>query len=149
MTRVIRKTLTRRESNAAHRFYGALTGRPPMFVDRERKRATRPSNPLQITERQVLHSVIGYLRRHPQIATVERSQSGLFQAENRIVRVGFVGKLDITGMTKRGQYFEIEVKRPGGRLTEAQADRIARIKSGGGISGVVTSIEETEALLRG
>lgn len=101
------------------------------------------------TEAQVLKSVLAYLRRHPLVASVERSQSGVFQEGNRIIRVGFVGKLDISGFLKNGaRYFEIEVKRPGAKPTDAQQKRIDAVLSSGGISGYVTSIEETAALIK-
>ncbi len=67
---------------------------------------------------------------------------------NRTIRVGFVGKLDISGFMKNGaRYFEIEVKKPGKRPTEAQAARIAKVKANGGISGYVTSINEVAELI--
>ncbi len=140
----------------------AMRGQEAMFGDlREAKGMAKPAmlelGPKRVytprvnngpTEAQVLKSVLAYLRRHPDVASVERSQSGLFVEGNRTIRVGFVGKLDVSGFMKRGaRYFEIEVKKPGKKPTEAQAARIAKVKANGGISGFVTSIEETAALL--
>ena len=136
------------DSNRWDRFYAGMAGLPPRAqVAIAPKRAYTKRNDTGPSEAQVLKSVLAYLRRHPLIASVERSQSGVFRDGDRHIRVGFVGKLDVTFMTKQGRYGEIEVKRPGKNPTEAQAERIAKIKANGGISGFVTSIEETAALL--
>lgn len=100
------------------------------------------------SEAQVLKSVLAYLRRDPNVASVERSQSGVFQEGNRVIRVGFVGKLDVSGFLNGGKYFEIEVKKPGKKPTEAQAARIEKVIAGGGISGCVSSIDEVSELIK-
>ena len=112
-----------------------------------RTRIRKPSDPTRILEKHVLKAVLQFLRAHPAIASVERSQSGVFQEGNRTVRVGFVGKLDVTFMTKTGRYGEVEVKRPGMKPSVAQTARIEKIRSNGGISGYVTSVDEMQALL--
>ena len=112
-----------------------------------RTRIRKPSDPRRILEKHVLKAVLQFLRAHPAIASVERSQSGVFQEGNRTVRVGFVGKLDVTFMTKTGRYGEVEVKRPGMKPSIAQTARIEKIRSNGGISGYVTSVDEMQALI--
>lgn len=98
-------------------------------------------------EKHVLAAVLKALRHDPRVASVERTQSGLFQEGNRWIRVGTPGKLDITGLLVGGRYFEIEVKRPGEKPNPKQADRIAAIRANGGISGYAWSAESALALL--
>lgn len=148
--RVARKSLrdALADSNRWDKFYALSAGLPPRAqAPIPAKRAYTKRTDTGPSEAQVLKSVLAYLRRHPLILTVERSQSGVFRDGDRHIRVGFVGKLDVTFMTKQGRYGEVEIKKPGKKPTEAQAARIAKIKSGGGISGYVTSVDEMEALL--
>lgn len=148
--RVVRKSIrdTLADNNAWDRYYAMSAGLPPRAQTViPPKRAYTKRTDTGPSEAQVLKSVLAYLRRHPNVASVERSQSGVFRDGDRHIRVGFVGKLDVSGFLKGGRYFEIEVKRPGGKPTEAQSARIEKIKSGGGISGCVTSVEETAALI--
>lgn len=117
----------------------------------KRDRIRRPvdGRPVERLEKHVLADVLQALRQDPRVALVERSQSGLFQDGNRYIRVGTPGKLDITIMLAGGsaRYGEIEVKRPGQRPDERQANRIAYIVKHGGIAGYATSAEEALALL--
>lgn len=151
-SRTVRKSIrdAYTDSNLWDKFYATSFGLPPRAQSViPAKRAYTKRTDTGPSEAQVLKSVLAYLRRHPNVASVERSQSGVFREGERHIRVGFVGKLDVSGFLKGGRYFEIEVKRPGGRPTEAQAARIEKIKAGGGISGFVTSIDETAGLLTG
>ena len=47
----------------------------------------------------------------------------------------------------KGRFFAMEVKRPGGRLTPAQAKVIEEIKSSGSVAGRVESVEDAMKLL--
>jgi len=47
----------------------------------------------------------------------------------------------------QGRFFALEVKRPGGRLTPAQAKVIEEIKASGSVAGRVESIEDAMKLL--
>ena len=114
-----------------------------------RTRIRKPSDPTRILEKHVLKAGLQFLRHHPKVASVERTQSGVFTEGNRTIRVGFVGKLDITGMLKGGRYFEVDAKRPGGKLSEAQIRRIRQVQDNGGIAGSFTCVEELQALIEG
>lgn len=104
----------------------------------------KPALPL---EKHVLADVLQALRRDPRVAIVDRRQAGAFMEGDRYIQVGSRGTLDISGMMVGGRYFELEVKRPGGKPKPHQAIRIANIIRNGGISGYVTSAEEALALL--
>lgn len=98
-------------------------------------------------ERDVLKAIIKALRADPRVAMVERNQSGVFQEGNRFIRVGSRGKLDLTVLLISGRYAEIEVKRPGRKPDPRQAERIAAIRSNGGIAGYATSVTEALEIL--
>ena len=101
-----------------------------------------------ILEKHVLKAVIKFLRAHPKVASVQRNQSGVFMEGDRVIRVGFVGKLDLGGYLKGGLAYEIEVKRPGGKPSPAQAARIEKLRANGVLTGCVSSIEEAEELFK-
>jgi len=56
------------------------------------------------------------------------------------------GKLDITGYLK-GRYVELEVKKPGGKLTRLQAWKINKLRTDGVVTGVVCDVDDTIAIL--
>ena|SRR3990167_9890740 len=122
-------------------------GEDPLPPKAHRIRRTSDDKPALPLEKHVLAAALKALKRDPRVHLVERTQSGMFQEGDRYVRVGFSGKLDITGMLKGGAYFELEAKRPGQKPDERQAMRIAHVRSGGGISGYFTSADEALALL--
>jgi hypothetical protein len=115
----------------------------------KRDRVRRPvdGKPAMPLEKEVLADVLQALRNDPRIWIVDRNQSGVFQDGDRYIRVGAKGHLDIKGMLKGGRYMEIECKRPGQRPDDRQAERIERVKKGGGISGYCWSVESALALL--
>ncbi|QDT41101.1 VRR-NUC domain protein [Gimesia alba] len=51
-------------------------------------------------------------------------------------------------ITYRGQSLWVEVKKPGGKPTDLQTATIEKIQRAGGVSCVVTSVDEVKALLR-
>jgi hypothetical protein len=113
----------------------------------ERLRRAAQRDPSKIYEKEVLTDVLQALRRDPRVALVMRQQSGVFVEGNRHIRVGTPGTLDIGGMLMGGRHFEIEIKRPGGKPDDRQAERIEAIKRTGGIAGYATSAAEALALL--
>lgn len=136
--------------NAQARAY-TPDGKPLQLVPVRAARTSlrKPSDPLRIMERDVLKAGLKFLRLHPRVASVERTQSGVFQEGNRVIRVGFVGKLDVSGFLKDGaRYFEFEAKRPGGKLSYAQEQRIKELRGMGALTGVFTSVDELAELLR-
>lgn len=137
--------------NAASRAY---TPDDKPMMELIKVRAARTASPLQrdprkVYERDVLKAALKYLRHHPRVASVERTQSGVFAEGNRTIRVGFVGKLDISGVLKGGRAFEFEAKRPGGKLSVAQANRIVQLQNAGVLSGCFDSVDGLETLMRG
>jgi len=47
-----------------------------------------------------------------------------------------------------GHFLALEVKRPGGKLSEAQKGFLASVKAAGGTAEVVTSVEEVQTIIK-
>jgi len=58
------------------------------------------------------------------------------------------GDPDLYGSTAQGHHFEIEVKQPGGRLTQTQLARLAEWGRAKAFTGFATSVEEAVAIVR-
>lgn len=136
--------------NKALNHYAVLSGRPtpPVLLNEiTPPPIRRASKPGRVLEKDVLASVLAALRADKRVALCERQQSGVFVEGNRHIRVGTRGALDVRGYLVGGAAFEIEVKRPGGRLTPEQIVRIDALRANGVIAGVATSAAEALALL--
>lgn len=154
-----RGRLTKRERLEANQrstdWYAAMAGKPTTAntllaqLPPKRDRVVRPvdGRPAVPYERDILAAAIKALRDDPRVWEVRRQNSGVFQDGNRFIRVGTPGVLDIIGMTVSGRYFELEAKRPGKKPDPRQERHIQHIRSGGGIAGYFTSVEEALALL--
>jgi len=76
-----------------------------------------------------------------------RNNVGAARDGGRFVRFGLPGSADITGILNDGRRLEIEVKAPGGRLSEKQKNFGAMIQKFGGVFFVVRSAAELLELL--
>lgn len=68
---------------------------------------------------------------------------------NKFLKSLQVGMPDIIGVLPNGRFFSIEVKRPGGKVTDAQLDTHNAIREAGGIAFIATGIEDVERELGG
>lgn len=66
----------------------------------------------------------------------------------RFIRYGSPGSADILGVTPRGQFLAVELKRPGNKPTELQAEWLERVRKSGGLAIVATSLDELRNHLR-
>ncbi len=103
--------------------------------------------PKPILEADVLPVVLMALRLHPRVAWAHRVNTGGTQYPKAgggvyHVRFGWPGMLDITGQMKDGRRLDVEVKRPGGKLTDDQAATIATVKRYGGVAFMATGVED-------
>lgn len=82
-----------------------------------------------------------------------RQNSGQFAVgpneDKRYVRAGFAGVSDILGCLPGGRFLAIEVKRPGGKMTEAQRDFLAKVNAAGGLGVCVDDVTELDKVLSG
>jgi len=113
-------------------------------------RASKPdTRPL---ERDVLASVLAYLRRHPQVAFAGRLNTmAAITDTGRPIWAHTLGRgaPDIIGCMVRGAaWLAIECKRPGERLREDQAAFLSAVRQNGGCAGLATSIDDAEILIR-
>ena len=60
----------------------------------------------------------------------------------RFLRAGIVGGSDVLGILPGGKLMALEIKRPGGKTTEAQEAFLQRVRDAGGVALVITSVEE-------
>ena len=73
-----------------------------------------------------------------------RNNSGAYEQEGgRFVRYGFKGSSDIIALhPDGGRLWAIEVKRPGGRLSDAQVSFLRSVRMHGGVATVAESPED-------
>jgi hypothetical protein len=102
-------------------------------------------------ERDVLAAVLKLLRLHPRVAWAHRMNVFAMKVADRYVKAGFRGMADITGQLKDGRRLEVEVKRPGERMTPEQEVFLTVVRSHGGVALCVHSIDElaTELVAHG
>lgn len=87
-------------------------------------------------EAAALTEVLKALRTHPNVAWVERMNSGAFKAGNRFIRFGFAGCPDVIGMLRDGRFLGVEVKAPNGKLRPEQQLFIELVNNHGGVAFV-------------
>lgn len=103
------------------------------------------------TETEVVRQCVQYLKlagffswRSNTGAAVYTSAAG----KRRLVRYGEPGVSDILGVLPGGRMLCVECKTGGGRLSDAQAAFLGRVRAAGGLALVVSSVTELQALLR-
>jgi len=110
----------------------------------------QPRNKL---EKEIEKEILHYLNLIPGVFAWKNDTQGLIGPGGRLrARTGFHinGGSDILGcMEPTGQLIALEVKRPGGKVTQAQDAFIAKIRALGGIAGVVYSVHDVERLIKG
>lgn len=82
-------------------------------------------------------------------ARLWRNQTGKYQlADGRWLSSGLcVGSSDLVGITADGRFLAVEVKKRGGKTSEAQINFINMVRAMGGVAGICTSVDEFVALL--
>lgn len=89
------------------------------------------------SERAIVKAILAYLNGLPGCLARKRWGGGM----------GVAGDPDIDACI-RGRSVQLEVKRPGEKPTPLQLKRLEEWRQAGAITGVVTSLEETRAVLR-
>ena len=88
------------------------------------------------SERAIVKAILAYLNGLPGCLARKRWGGGM----------GVAGDPDIDACI-RGRSLQLEVKRPGEKPTPLQLQRLEEWRTAGAITGVVTSVEETRAVL--
>lgn len=107
--------------------------------------------PWEPNEADVLGSILQALPYYRNVVWFSRMNSGAYALgegkDKRYIKFGFPGCPDIMGMMTGGRLLCIEVKRPSGRLREAQAAFISKVSSQGGIAFVARSVDDLRTFL--
>ena len=125
--------------------YAAMSGQEPkpLITPMPKVRAKRVAKPrTEPRERVNLAAIIMLLRTHPKVAFAWRMQSGLFQEGARFIKVGVTGIPDVIGALRNGQFYGIEVKAHGGKVSPIQQQRIEQIRLAGGLAFVAWSVDD-------
>lgn len=97
-----------------------------------------------VAERDVLASILEYLPYAKPVAWFARMNSGGYEIKGQFVRFGFKGCSDIIGQLRDGRFLAIEVKRPGGTVTEDQVEFLAKVQRANGVAFVAHSLDDVQ-----
>ena len=81
-----------------------------------------------------------YLWRNNSFATSVESSSG----RKHFIRAGKKGSADLIGVTPKGMFIALEIKRKGGKQSEWQKLFQSEVEQRGGIYVLISSIEQAE-----
>ena len=105
----------------------------------EDKPPRKPKKRRKGPEARILSECLAYL--HAKGVFCWRNNSGGTKVNGRFMRFGMAGSPDIIGIVA-GQFFAVEVKAPGGKLSDSQREWHARAERAGCRAYVVRSVEE-------
>lgn len=117
--------------------------------DRAPPRRRRSSKP----EQNIQRAVLDYLAHCPTVAWAQKMGVGAVRIPDdstrgyRYVTFGFRGCSDIVGQMTDGRFLAIEVKTVRGEVTDAQQRFLDLVKSHGGVSGVVRSVDDAREVV--
>jgi hypothetical protein len=97
-----------------------------------------------IAERDVLAAILEWLPYCKAVAWFARMNSGALKVDDRYVRLGFNGCSDIVGQLRDGRFLAIEVKRPGGELSQDQVEFLGKVDRYRGVAFVAFSLEDVQ-----
>lgn len=142
---------TIRANNKAMDYYSLMSGKPtPDGAMREVKaKVTRQQGQSEIPlEKDIQKAIIQFLSVHPKISIYGRFNSGTAitgdaQGNTRYTRFNSIkGFPDIHGMLKGGRAVYIEVKRPGGRVSDEQQEFIDKVSAHGAVAFIAYSVDD-------
>ena len=104
---------------------------------------------IELSEHQIQNQIIDYLRTIGFF--VWRNNSGRIFTESkgkkRMIVMGQAGLPDLFAI-KKGKFIGLEVKRPGGKVTDLQFRMLKELQDHGASTAVVRSVEQLEAFCR-
>lgn len=111
------------------------------------------SNPETILQKEI----IAELRNHPDVAWVERNNSGAFKLKHGgYIRCGWLGVSDLIGQMKDGRFLAIEVKTPAQwkdrkshTISKEQAEFLSKVDQAGGVAGACYSTATAMQIVNG
>ena len=103
-------------------------------------------------EKVIQAAVLTYLQYHARVAWVHRMNTGaaryVTKGRERFIQFGFPGCSDILGQMTDGRFLAVEVKRPSGVVTDAQARFLSRVNDNGGLGFIARSVDDVERALK-
>lgn len=95
-------------------------------------------------ESQIQKQILDYLRLRGCLVFKHRNVGIWKQKTNSYIPLSYgeKGISDIIGLTNKGRFLALEVKRKGNKPTQEQLDFIARVKQKKGIGAVVYSLDD-------
>jgi hypothetical protein len=104
---------------------------------------------IKVPEKYVIRDVSDYLntlKMSGHVVWFTRVNSGAISFKNRFIRLAPAGTPDFIGMAKGGQFWAIECKGTGGRLSKEQGETILLINAYGGRAGVAYGADDVKKL---
>jgi VRR-NUC domain-containing protein len=106
---------------------------------------------LKITEKQLESLILDWLNAQPGVFAFKVQTVGVYDEKRKLFRKNrnkhiHIGTPDIHGVCQ-GRAFYIEVKRPGGKPTEAQKAFLRKAASHGAIVGIAYSLDGVERII--
>ena len=106
---------------------------------------------IEPTEKQIQNLILEWLNYQGIFAW--RTNAGVIfikgKKKTRAIRVGMAGQPDISFLLKGGVAGFVEVKRKGGRITQAQVDFLDRVREQGAIAIVAYNLLDVQKALKG
>ena len=102
---------------------------------------------MPLKESDIQRVILEYLDHHPEVFAVKITTTGIPNGRGGFRKNNSRGVSDIIGVYK-GKFLAIEVKRPGGQLTEHQKYFLDSIKIYGGIGIVAYSLDDVIQALK-
>jgi hypothetical protein len=129
---------------------GTSVEKPPVKAHQDASKTRQKRSrriPGYVAERDVLRSVLEYLKLNPRVSWAVRINTGATKYENRFVRFGSPGFPDVIGQMKDGRLLAIECKASNGNPTPDQEAFIAKVVGNKGLGCIARSVDDVRALL--
>lgn len=102
-----------------------------------------------MAEHAIQQAIFARLGAVPGLVVWRNNTGAVKDARGQLIRFGVVGSADVLGVAgPSGQFIALEVKAPGGRVSEVQTRWGAAIRACGGVYLVVRSVDEAVNGLR-
>lgn len=106
---------------------------------------------LKILEKDVQYIVLRWMNTLPNVRVWRRNVGavvGTYKGRSRFMRFGEAGMADIEGIGPDGVHIEVEIKAPGGKLSEAQLAWLVRCRQDGAFAFTSDSVDAAVVALR-
>ena len=92
-------------------------------------------------ESEIQTDIMKMLLKHPKVAWAYVTTVGMLRGRGHYIKMGFPGLSDIIGQLNDGRLLALEIKTPGKKPTEVQAEFIDLVKRNNGLAGWCDSVD--------